>query len=67
MTRWSPHADKSVNGVHRCPLARVAEGSGPGQGVKVVGVGERAIDVKEHTRSESLRHAGGSTSRFVAA
>lgn len=45
----------------------MARRSGPGQGVEVVGVDESAVDVKEHTRSESLRHAGGSFSLFVVA
>ncbi len=41
------HSDQPVDGVHGGPLAHIAKGSRPGQGVKIVGVDERPVYVEE--------------------
>ena len=41
------HSDQAVDGVHGGPLAYIAEGSRPGQGVEIVGVDERPVYVEE--------------------
>jgi hypothetical protein len=63
----STHPNQAVDSVHRCPFSRFSQRPRPGQGVEVVGVDQRAVDVEEHAGAELVSHAGGSSSRLAAA
>jgi hypothetical protein len=50
------HPDQPVDGVHGNPLTGISKRPRPRQGMKIVCINQRAVDIKEHSGTQQRGH-----------